>query len=76
MSVDNKKEAWEKALAESNMPWTQVSDLKGLKSAVAKLYGVQGVPAVWLINADGKIVAHNIRGEQLDTMLKEIFGHE
>ena len=76
VSVDNKKEAWEKALAESNMPWTQVSDLKGLKSAVAKLYGVQGVPAVWLINADGKIVAHNIRGEQLDTMLKEIFGHE
>ncbi len=36
VSVDNKKEAWEKALAESNMPWTQVSDLKGLKSCRGK----------------------------------------
>lgn len=76
VSVDNKREAWEKALAESNMPWTQVSDLKGLKGETTKLYGVQGVPAIWLIDTEGKIMAHNLRGQELDSMLNEIFGHE
>lgn len=56
--------------------WTQVSDLKGLRSAVMKLYGVDGVAAVWLIDPEGKVVAYNIRGEQLDARLESIFGHK
>ena len=56
--------------------WIQVSDLKGLKSDVTKLYGVDGVPAVWLIGPEGKVVAYNIRGGQLDAQLESIFGHK
>ena len=73
VSVDSQKAAWEKALAETGMPWTQASDLKGLKSEVAKLYGIQGVPALWLLDSDGKILAVNLRGEQLDAKLQEVF---
>lgn len=76
VSVDSRKSDWEKAIAETGMPWTQVSDLKGLRSAVTKLYGVDGVPAVWLIDPEGKVVAYNIRGEQLDAQLESIFGHK
>ena len=76
VSVDNNRAAWEKALDESNMPWTQVSDLQGLKGEVPNLYNVQGVPALWLIDQEGKIMVNNLRGERLDAKLKEIFGHK
>lgn len=74
VSVDNNKNAWEKAITETGMTWTQVSDLKGMKSAVAKLYGVEGVPAIWLIDPEGKVIAFDARGEALDTQLEKIFG--
>ena len=76
ISLDSKREDWEKALKESNMPWLQVSDLKGMKSDVALLYSVSGIPATWLLDKTGTIVAKNLRGEGLDNKLEEIFGHK
>jgi len=54
------------------MPWAQVSDLKGWKNDVARLYGINAVPANFLIDPEGKIVAQNLRGDLLGSKLTEI----
>ncbi|MBS1566300.1 MAG: alkyl hydroperoxide reductase, partial [Bacteroidetes bacterium] len=52
--------------------WTQVSDLNYWNNAVAKLYEVQAIPQNFLVGPDGKIVAKNLRGEELDKKLAEL----
>jgi peroxiredoxin len=59
------KAAWTKAIKDDGLVWTQVSDLKGGENDVAKLYGVLGIPANFLIGPDGKIIGKNLRGEAL-----------
>ena len=66
------KEAWLKAIRKDELAWTQVSDLKFWDNEVAKLYGVRAIPQNFLIGPDGKIVAKNIRGEELGKKLGEL----
>ncbi|MFH6991620.1 redoxin domain-containing protein [Flavobacterium sp. FlaQc-48] len=73
ISLDDKKDPWEKAIQKDGLLWSQVSDLKGWKNEVALLYGVQSVPTNVLIGPDGKIIAKNLRGEELQSKIKEIF---
>ena len=69
VSLDNKKDAWEKAIKDDNLSWTQVSDLKGWSSAAAVLYGVQSIPTNYLLDPTGKIIARNLRGSALTDFL-------
>ncbi len=73
VSLDNNKDAWQKAVTDDNLTWTQVSDLKGWSSAAAQQYSVQSIPSNFLIDPSGKIVARNLRGEELKTELSRIF---
>lgn len=73
VSLDDKKNLWEKAIEKDGLSWTHVSDLKGWKNEAAVLYGVKLVPTNYLIGPDGKIVAKNLREEALQIKLKEIF---
>lgn len=73
-SIDNKKEDWDKAYKEENIPWIDLSDLLAMKSPIANMYGVTGVPASYLIDKNGKIIGAEMRGEKLDKTLKEVFG--
>lgn len=73
VSLDDKKNLWEKAIEKDGLTWTHVSDLKGWKNEAAVLYGVKLVPTNYLIGPDGKIVAKNLREEALQSKLKEIF---
>ncbi|SDG50427.1 Peroxiredoxin [Pedobacter terrae] len=73
VSLDDKKEPWLKAIEADGLPWIQVSDLKGWKNAVARLYGVTSVPQNLLLDPSGKIVAKNLRGEELNAELVKIF---
>lgn len=68
----NGKAAWLKAIEDDGLNWTQVSDLQFWNNAAAKLYGVRGIPANFLIDPEGKIVAKNLRGDQLHSKLQEI----
>ena len=68
-----KKEAWIAAIHKDNLTWTHVSDLKFWDNAVAKLYGIQAIPQNFLLDPQGKIIASNIRGEDLNKKLSEIF---
>lgn len=72
VSLDDDKVKWKTAVQQHNMPWAQVSDLKGWKNDVARLYGINAVPANFLIDPEGKIVAQNLRGDLLGSKLTEI----
>jgi peroxiredoxin len=69
----NAKEKWLKAIHDDKLTWTQVSDLQYWKNAVAVQYGIQAIPQNFLIDPSGKIVAKNLRGEELQKKLGEIF---
>jgi peroxiredoxin len=69
VSLDQVKEKWLKAIKDDNLTWTHVSDLKYWDNEVAKLYGVRSIPANFLIDKTGKIVARNLRGDKLEEAL-------
>ena len=72
VSLDTKKESWLKAIAEDNLPWTQISDLKQ-KNEVADQFGVNSIPDNFLIDPNGVVIARGLRGEDLEKKLAEIF---
>ncbi len=73
VSLDRDAEAWKKSIAALGMTWeNQVSDLKWWQSPVVGLYGVQGIPAAFLLDKNGIIVGANLRGPALDEKLAEI----
>lgn len=68
----NGKEAWLQAIQDDQLEqWPQVSDLKGWQSEVVELYGIEGIPQNFLIDPDGKIIASNLRGANLEEKLAE-----
>lgn len=70
VSLDTKRALWERAIHEDGLPWKQVSDLKGAKSPIALGYGISAIPQNFLIDPTGKIIAKNLRGEDLEKKLK------
>ena len=69
------KEKWMKAIHDDGLTgWTHVSDLNFWGNAVAKLYVIQSIPQNFLLDKEGKIVAKNLRGKELETKLHEILG--
>ncbi|MBP6215399.1 MAG: redoxin domain-containing protein, partial [Chitinophagaceae bacterium] len=60
------KEKWMKAIHDDKLDWTQVSDLKFWDNEVAKQYGIKAIPQNLLLDTEGKIIAKNIRGEELE----------
>jgi peroxiredoxin len=76
LDLPGKKAAWLKAVREDKLPWTNVSDLSGWKNEAVVLYNIQVVPSNFLIDPKGKIIATNLRGENLVKKLEKIFGTE
>jgi len=72
VSLDDDKAKWKAAIEQHKMPWAQVSDLKGWKNEVARLYGINAVPANFLIDPNGRIIAQNLRGDLLGSTLREL----
>lgn len=69
VSLDENKASWEKAINSDGLAWNHVSDLKGWKNAVALQYGIRAIPSNYLLDPEGKILAHNLRGEALEDTL-------
>jgi peroxiredoxin len=72
VSLDRTKEAWIRGIEEDSLAWTHVSDLLFWNSAPAAQYGVRAIPANFLIDKNGIIVARNLRGEELESTLAEL----
>jgi len=67
------KEKWLKAIHDDRLAWTQVSDLGFWNNAVAREYGITSIPQNFLIDPQGKIVGKNLKGEELEKKLGELF---
>ncbi|GAA4463877.1 TlpA disulfide reductase family protein [Nibrella saemangeumensis] len=72
VSLDRGKDEWVKAIEKDGLSWTHVSDLKFWQSAAAQKYGVNAIPATFLLDKEGKIIAKNLRGEALEKKLEEV----
>ena len=72
LSFDRDKEPWVKAIAEWEMPWIHLSDLKYWNSVPHEVYGVNAIPDNLLIDPEGTVVARGLRGEALEEKLAEV----
>jgi thiol-disulfide isomerase/thioredoxin len=73
VSLDRSQDAWLRAVKENQMNWIHVSDLKYWDNEVAKQYSINSIPANFLIEAStGKIVATNLRGNDLEKKISEL----
>jgi len=73
ISFDDTRDAWLQAIEMDDLKWQQLSDLKGWQNAAGKLYGIQSIPQNVLISPDGIIIEKNLRGEDLQKKLAELF---
>lgn len=72
VSLDEDKQDWINAIAEDQLPWQHISDLKKWRSSVVGLYGIDGIPYSVLVDPQGKIIAANLRGSALQNKLAEV----
>ena len=72
VAIDTSKALWITAVQEQQLPWVSVSDLRGSASNALALYNVQKLPANFLIDKEGNIVAKNIYGKSLEDKLAEL----
>jgi len=66
------KAAWLKAIDDDNLTWHHVSNLKYFNEPVARLYSINSIPATFILDADGKIVAKKLRGAALEKQIAEL----
>ena len=75
VSLDQNKDKWLAAIAKDGLLWdNHVSDLRGWQSAGAAAYSVNSIPATFLLDKEGRIVARNLRGPALEQKLTELLG--
>ncbi|WP_232830067.1 TlpA family protein disulfide reductase [Lewinella sp. IMCC34191] len=74
VSLDDKQDRWEQAIAADKLDWLHVSDLQGWRSEYGRLYGVTSIPQTVLLDRDGHIIARNLRGADLERKLAEVLG--
>ncbi len=74
VSFDKDHAKWVKAIKDDGLVWNQVSDLLGWGNAAGKEYGIMSIPANVLLDKDQKIIARNLRGEDLTKKLTELLG--
>jgi thiol-disulfide isomerase/thioredoxin len=73
ISMDSSKENWLSAVKQDGLPWQQLSDLKATKSELKDLYGITVIPMNFLLDGNGKIIARNLRGIELQQQLAKQF---
>ncbi|HEU4472735.1 MAG TPA: TlpA disulfide reductase family protein [Flavisolibacter sp.] len=74
VSLDQQKEAWVKAINADGLAWSHVSDLKYWNNEAAQLYRIQSIPGNFLVDPNGKIVAKDLHGPELEKKLCEVIG--
>ena len=72
VSLDKERDAWIEAISEEGLTWPQVSDLKFWQSEAVAIYAIESIPFTVLIGKDGKILATDLRGANLDKKLAEV----
>lgn len=72
VSLDKSGELWRKAIADDHLNWINVSELKYWDSEVVKQYKISSIPANFLLDKDGIIIAKNLSGSELKEKLEDL----
>jgi peroxiredoxin len=72
VSLDKDAAKWKEAIAKDKLTWTQVSNLKFWNEPIALQYKVESIPATFILDASGKIVAKDLRGDELRSKIIEL----
>jgi peroxiredoxin len=72
VSLDKDAAKWKEAIAKDGLTWTQVSNLKFWEEPIAKQYNVEAIPATFILDASGKVVAQDLRGAELKAKILEL----
>lgn len=72
VSLDEDITKWKEAIKKDNITWTQLSNLKGWKDPIAEQYNISQIPTTILLDANGNIVAKDLRGEALKAKVAEL----
>lgn len=73
ISIDTNSKLWQQAAKRDKITWIDTSDLKGWDGEFTKLYNISAIPANFLLDKSGNIIAKNIRGLVLEKKLEELF---
>ena len=71
MSLDEDAAAWKKAVKDKGLDWLQLSDLKGWKNEAARIYGVNSIPSLMVVAADGSILGSKLGAEEAENLIIE-----
>jgi peroxiredoxin len=74
VSLDKDADKWKEAIAKDGLTWTEVSNLKFWQDPIAMQYNVKSIPATFLLDASGKIIAKDLRGEELKAKIASLLG--
>jgi len=72
VAIDTDLEEWKAGIEEDHLKWINLSDLNGYRGDVAFIYGIKLLPSNYLINEEGKIIARNLRGDELTETLRKV----
>jgi thiol-disulfide isomerase/thioredoxin len=74
VSLDKSKDAWTKGIQDDHLEkWIHVSDIQYWNSIVVPLYKIESIPCNYLLDKEGRVIGSNLRGQQLEIKLAEIF---
>jgi len=79
VSLDTDRAQLEQFLIEEAIPWLNLfgeDEAVGWKHPMAQRHGVRAIPATFLVDGEGKVIAQGLRGEQLIKKLEELFTTE
>jgi thiol-disulfide isomerase/thioredoxin len=74
VSLDKDAAKWKEAIAKDGLVWSHVSNLKFWEDPIAKQYNIQSIPATYILDAKGVIVAKDLRGDELKAKVQELLG--
>ena len=69
ISLDNDEKTLRDYLKKNEIPWRQAFDGQGWDSTVPSIYGIRGIPTMWIIGKDGALISENARGENLEKII-------
>jgi peroxiredoxin len=72
VSIDSKKTEWKKAAKYFKLPYTSLLDPKGWNAPVIDMYGINGIPATYLLDQEGRIVAIDEEGQSLENAIRAL----
>ena len=72
VSLDNRAEDWKQAIESDGLAWSHISNLKRFQDPIAQLYNINAIPAAFLLDENGVIIAKDLRGPALEQKVAEV----